>query len=92
MCRIITVYAETPEGERHPDAPTAQHLEDALEKVGIDECSCYIGYKAGDKLGTNDIVAGTVFDGEAQRRILMEECIRPFLRTVAHGKIIIEVF
>ena len=92
MCRTITVYALTDDGEHHPYAPDPIDFDTEMEKVGMEDCACYIGYKAGDKLGPNDIDAGSAFDGAAKRLLLMEECIRPFLRTVAYGKIVIEVF
>ena len=91
MCRTITVFATTDDGQPHLDAPQPIDFDETMEKAGIEDCACPIGYAPGDAQGAHVIEAGEAWDGTAKRLLLMESCIRPFLRTVAYGKIVIQI-
>ena len=78
MCRELTVYATTDDGQPHPSAPEALVFESPNDWTPeTPTCTCWIGDEEGD--------------GAVLRHTFVERYLRKFLKEVSWGNIVIEV-
>ena len=76
MCSTLYIRAETSEGRAHPGFPVPVEFDRYMTSDGDELCLCPLGSDGGD--------------GEAARAALMEK-LKPFLKAVPWGNIVIEV-
>lgn len=76
MCRCYYIRAETSKGQPHPDLPESVEFDSYIDLEGRAMCLCGLD-RDDDK-------------GELTRTAFMD-ALRPFLKAVAWGHIIIEV-
>lgn len=77
MCKIISVFAVTGEGEPYPNCSNGVTFE--VDKFTPEKptCTCWIGNKSGE--------------GKKLRETFTEEVLREFLEKVSYGNIVIEI-